>query len=69
MADLNYVDLFTTKEVEAAKSIVRSGGSATQIAAMVVTPKVMHRIDKQTGQTNDRRYMAYRLMQVTALER
>lgn len=66
MVDLNYIDLFTTKEVEAAKSIVRKGGGAPEIAESVVTPSVMHRIDKQTGQTNDRRYMAYRLMFVAS---
>lgn len=64
MADQNYADLFTRKEIEAAKSIVRKGGSATEIASAIVTPSVMQRIDKQTGQANDRRYMAYRLMYV-----
>ena len=64
MADIDYVDLFTRKEIESAKSIVRKGGSADEVASAVVTPSVMQRIDKRTGQTNDRRYMAYRLMHV-----
>lgn len=64
MADVEYKDLFTRKEVEAAKGIVRGGGGADEIMATIVTPSVMARIDKRTGQTNDREYMAYRLMYV-----
>lgn len=52
--------LFTPREVEAARRLLRQGTEAVRDA--VVTPEVMARIDRVTGQKNDRTYMTYRLI-------
>ena len=58
-------DLFTAEEIKRAKDIIatsRDSAQASQrIRDEIVTDEVMKRINKESGQTNDRRYMAYRL--------
>lgn len=49
-------DLFTLEELRAAK-----GKDFDHIFNVIVTEEVMERIAKATGQSNDRRYMSYRL--------
>ena len=59
------IDLFTAHEVSRARDILRTSMDTVQasrrIFEEVVTDEVMNRIDRETNQTNDRRYMAYRL--------
>jgi hypothetical protein len=56
------IDLFTHDEVcRAREAISRYSVPSQYIYDNIVTDKVMDRINKATGQTNDRRYMAYRL--------
>lgn len=50
------IDLFTLAEVKAAK-----GKSINEIMQLLVKEEAMARIDKETGQENNLRYMAYRL--------
>lgn len=54
------VDLFTQDEVRRAK------GASIAAVAEIITPAVMSRIDAETGQQNDARYMAYRLMYIAS---
>lgn len=54
------IDLFTQDEVRRAK------GATIDAAVKIITPAVMSRIDAETGQTNDARYMAYRLMYIAS---
>lgn len=54
-------DLFTEKEVEAARKIL---DHTDRVHDEIVTPEVMERINRETGQENDRRYMTYRLIYV-----
>ena len=59
------LDLFTAAEVQRAKDIIansRDSAQASQrIRDEIVTEEVMERINRESGQENDRRYMAYRL--------
>lgn len=58
------IDLFTEEEVRRAKKIIAEAKEATphnRLRDEVVTEEVMQRIDQETGQQNDRNYMAYRL--------
>lgn len=55
------VDLFLPSEVDKAR-----GKTATEIEEKILTPAVMARIEKHTGQQNNRRYMAYRLSYIVA---
>ena len=58
------IDVFTPEEVERAAEIVREedlGRLVSRLKNEIVTEEVMARIDRETGQENDRRYMAYRL--------
>ena len=65
MNDLHRVDLFTSDELKRAKGIIatsRDSAQASQrIRDEIVTEEVMERINRESGQENDRRYMAYRL--------
>lgn len=61
------IDLFTKDEVRRAQAIMRNGGLVHQkLYDDVVTDEVMQRIGEQTGQENNRRYMAYRLEYIAA---
>lgn len=61
------IDLFTDAEVKHAQAIMRNGGIVHQkLHDDVVTDEVMQRIGEQTGQENNRRYMAYRLEYIAA---
>lgn len=60
------IDLFTEDEVQRAKTILKS--SHTRILGEIVTDEVVQRINRDTGQENDRRYMAYRLEYVAGGE-
>lgn len=56
------IDLFTEDEVSRAKSLLRNQSNPHyRILEEIVTAEVMQRIDDETGQKNDRDYMAYRL--------
>lgn len=70
MNDLHRVDLFTSDELKRAKDIIatsRDSAQASQrIRDEIITDEVMKRIDGETGQENDRRYMAYRLEYVAS---
>lgn len=63
MSDQHRVDLFTSDELKRAKDIIatsRDSAQASQrIRDEIITDEVMKRIDGETGQENDRRYMAY----------
>ena len=63
------IDLFTESEVRRAQAALKDGGVVNQKLYNVVTEKVMQRIDEQTGQQNDRRYMAYRLEYIATKHR
>jgi len=56
---------FTESEVQRARDIIKTSRDSAQasqrIRDEIVTDEVMGRIDKSTGQKNDRAYMAYRL--------
>lgn len=54
------IDLFTVLEVRRAK------GASIAAALEIITPAVMSRIDAETGQQNNTRYMAYRLMYIAS---
>ena len=70
MNDLHRVDLFTSDELKRAKDIIatsRDSAHASQrIRDEIVTDEVIERINHETGQENDRRYMAYRLEYVAS---
>ena len=58
------IDLFTDGEIRRARAILRKAGAGSahvQLMEYVVTAEVMERINRQTGQENDRSYLAYRL--------
>ena len=59
------IDLYTEDEVKRAKDIIATSRDSAQVSQRIrdeiVTDEVMERIDRETGQKNDRRYMAYRL--------
>ena len=59
------VDLFTVEELKRAQDIRSTSRDNLQFIQRVqddiLTDEVMARIDKATGQTNDRKYMAYRI--------
>lgn len=56
------IDLFTADEVRRAKKIMqRSLIAMPTIRDQIVTEEVMERINRETGQQNNRDYMAYRL--------
>ena len=62
------IDVFTTEEVERAKRIIKASMDELQktnrIMDEVITEDVMQRIDRETGQVNFRRYMAYRIQKI-----
>ena len=62
---MSMIDLFTDREVQAARVILKSSHDSVQahrrILNEIVTDEVMARIDADTGQPNSRDYMAYRL--------
>lgn len=64
------IDLFTAAEVQRAKDIIATSRDSTQASSRIrdeiITDEVMKRIDGETGQENDRRYMAYRLEYVAS---
>lgn len=64
------IDLFTRDEVQRAKTILSSSMDTVQknkrLRDEIITDEVMQRIDRETGQKNDRRYMAYRLEYVAS---
>lgn len=64
------IDLFTRDEVQRAKTILSSSMDTVQknkrLRDEIITDEVMQRIDCETGQKNDRRYMAYRLEYVAS---
>ena len=64
------IDLFTEDEVQRAKTILatsRDSAQASQrIRDEIVTDEVIERINRETGQENYRRYMAYRLEYVAS---
>lgn len=61
------IDLFTEDEVQRAKTILKSSSTPhTRILDEIVTDEVVQRINRDTGQENDRRYMAYRLEYVAS---
>lgn len=66
----NRIDLFTRDEVQRAKTILSSSMDSVQknkrLRDEIVTDEVMERIDRETGQKNDRSYMAYRLEYVAS---
>lgn len=66
----NRIDLFTRDEVQRAKGVIatsRDSAHASQrIRDEIVTEEVMERINHESGQENDRRYMAYRLEYVAS---
>lgn len=66
-----YQNLFTADEVRRAKDIVAKTdlGEVQRKMATIVTSEVMARIDKQTGQTNDRAFMCYALEYLVSLEK
>ena len=70
MNDQHRVDLFTSDELKRAKDIIatsRDSAQASQrIRDEIVTEEVMERINRESGQENDRRYMAYRLEYIAA---
>lgn len=54
--------MFTEDEVKRARKIINKAALPhKRIRNEILTDEVMKRIDNATGQTNDRRYMAYRL--------
>ncbi len=59
------IDLFTADEVQRAKTIIKTSHDGAQrsqrIRDEIITDEVMERIDRESGQQNDRKYMAYRL--------
>ena len=66
----NRIDLFTRDEVQRAKDIIATSMDGAQVSSRIrdeiITDEVMKRIDGETGQENDRRYMAYRLEYVAS---
>ena len=64
------IDLFTAAEVQRAKDIIATSMDGAQASSRIrdeiVTDEVMQRINRDTGQENDRRYMAYRLEYVAS---
>ena len=64
------IDLFTAAEVQRAKDIIATSMDGAQVSSRIrdeiITDEVMKRIDGETGQENDRRYMAYRLEYVAS---
>ncbi len=70
--DQHRVDVFTTEEVKRAKEIVRTCVHPDQahkrILNEIVTPEVVERINRETGQPNLARYMAYRLEYVATAD-
>ena len=63
----NRIDLFTRDEVQRAKTIMRDNTTPhNRIHDEIITDEVMKRINRDTGQENDRRYMAYRLEYVAS---
>lgn len=63
-------DLFTAEEIQRAKDIIKTSRDAPHISQRIhdeiITDEVMARINKGTGQENDRKYMAYRLEYVAS---
>lgn len=61
------IDLFTEDEVQRAKTIMRDNTTPhSRIYDEIITDEVMKRINRDTGQENGRRYMAYRLEYVAS---
>ena len=64
------IDLYTEGEVKRAKDIIATSRDSAQVSQRIrdeiITDEVMKRIDGETGQENDRRYMAYRLEYVAS---
>lgn len=61
------IDLFTSEEVRKARDIQATAACWEinhTILNTVITDEVMARIDAETHQKNDRRYMAYRLQHI-----
>ena len=65
MSEQHRVDLFTTDELKRAKDIIATSRDSAQVSQRIrdeiITDEVMERINRESGQENDRRYMAYRL--------
>ena len=59
------IDLFTAAEVQRAKDIIATSMDGAQASSRIrdeiITDEVMKRINRESGQENDRRSMAYRL--------
>lgn len=56
------IDLFTADEVKRAKKLMRETATPhARIRDDIITEEVMTRIDRETGQPNNRGYVAYRL--------
>lgn len=59
------VDLFTVEELKRAQDLRATSRDNPQFIQRVqdeiLTDEAMARIDKATGQANDRKYMAYRI--------
>lgn len=59
------IDLFTLEELKRAQDFRATSRDNLQFIQRVqddiLTDEVMARIDKATGQANDRKYMAYRI--------
>lgn len=66
------IDLFTADEVQRARNLRRVCLDSVQLHRRIyddiVTDETMARIDRETGQTNDRKYMAYRLEAIITQE-
>ena len=64
------IDLFTAAEVQRAKDIITTSRDRAHVSQRIrdeaVTDETMERINRETGQENDRRYMAYRLEYVAS---
>lgn len=68
---MNKIDLFTDTEVKAAQEILNTSPIWEvnhKILNDVVTEETMARIDRETGQQNDRLYMAYRLQHIILIK-
>lgn len=70
MSDQHRVDLFTSDELKRAKAIIATSRDTAQVSQRIhdeiITDEAMERINRESGQTNDRRYMAYRLEYIAA---
>ena len=67
---IDRIDLFTAAEVQRAKDIITTSMDGAQASSRIreeiITDEVMERVNRESGQENDRRYMAYRLEYVAS---